>query len=263
MAGAERQPALPAVTVSEADGVRYLHLDSVWVQGAMRIGKPQRVELGYVQRMLAALLWLPTAALGQGRAVQLGLGAGALTRFTARALRWPTTVVELNERVVDVNRRSFHLPREAEVVIGDAAAWLQQADAAGVRLLQVDLYDEEAAAPVHDGAQFYAACRRVLEDGGVMSVNLFGRRASFARSIASVVAAFGAEQVWSLKPTREGNTVVIAGRAVEVPARVVLEARAAELERRYAAHGLAPRKWLRMVTPYVAPHPGQPERTPA
>jgi spermidine synthase len=248
--------ALPEVTLSESDGVRYLHLGSVWVQGAMRIGKPQVVELVYVQRMLAALLWLPTETLGQGHAVQLGLGAGAITRFTARTLRMPTTVVEINRAVVAVNERSFALPREAEVVVGDAVEWLAQAEPASVRLLHADLYDEEAAAPVLDDAPFYAACRRVLQqDGGVFSVNLFGRHASFSRSIALVAEIFGADQVWSLTPTREGNTIVIAGRGVVVPGRDELGARAAHLEHRFGALGLPARKWLRMVRPFTPPVP--------
>ncbi len=41
---------LPDVTISEFSGVRYLHLDSIWVQGAMRIRQPQRVELDVAQR---------------------------------------------------------------------------------------------------------------------------------------------------------------------------------------------------------------------
>lgn len=243
--------ALPPVTVSESDGVRYLHLGSAWVQGAMRIRAPQFVELVYVQRMLASLLWLPTEALGAGRAVQLGLGAGAITRFTARQLGMPTTAVEINPQVIEVNARWFRLPREAEVVRGDAAAWLAQAGAECVQLLHVDLYDEEAAAPVLDDAAFYAACRRVLEDGGVMSVNLFGRDASFPASIARIAAAFGAAQVWSLTPTREGNTVVVAGRGVVVPGREELQARAERLQARFGALGLPARKWLRMVRPYA------------
>jgi spermidine synthase len=243
--------ALPEVTLSEYDGVRYLHLGSPWVQGAMRIRKPQVVELLYVQRMLASLLWLPTEALGEGRAVQLGLGAGAITRFTAKALGMPTTVVEINRGVVEANARWFHLPPEAEVVVGDAADWLAQAESASVRLLHVDLYDQEAAAPVLDDAPFYAACQRVLaRTGGLFSVNLFGRHASFARSIALVAEAFGADQVWSLTPTREGNTVVVAGRGVVVPGRDELATRAAAIERRFGALGLPARKWLRMVRPY-------------
>jgi len=248
---ARRPVSLPPVTVSEFDGVRYLHLDSIWVQGAMRIRKPQQVVLDYVQRMLASLLWLPTESLGEGLAVQLGLGAGALTRFTACRLGMATTVVEINPDVIAVNGAWFALPAAVEVVRGDAADWLAQAEPDSVRLLHVDLYDQEAAAPVLDDEAFYAACCRVLEVGGVMSVNLFGRDASFDDSIARIAAAFGAAQVWSLRPTREGNTVVVAGRGVVVPEREVLAARAAAIETRFGALGLPAVKWLRMVRPYA------------
>ena len=244
---------LPEVTLSEEDGVRYLHLGTVWIQGGMRIKKPQVVEIDYVQRMLASLLWLPTEALGEGQAVQLGLGAGALTRFTAKQLRMATTVVEINPQVIDVNVAWFHLPEQAEVVRGDAADWLRQADAGSVRLLHVDLYDHEAAAPVLDDIGFYAQCRVVLEEGGVMSVNLFGRHASFHDSIGRIAAAFGTDQVWSLRPTREGNTVVVAGRGVVVPSREDLAARAAVIEQRFGSLNLPARKWLRMVRPYTPP----------
>jgi spermidine synthase len=120
-----------------------------------------------------------------------------------------------------------------------------------VQLLHVDLYDHDAAAPVLDDEVFYTACRRLLADAGVMAVNLFGRDASFERSAARIAAAFGAEQVWRLRATREGNTVVVAGRGVEVPGREELAARAATIEQRFLArHGLPARKWLRMVRPY-------------
>ena len=256
-----RKPqTLPPVTLSEEDGVRYLHLDSIWIQGGMRIKKPQVVEIDYVQRMLAALLWLPTEHLGEGHAVQLGLGAGALTRFTAVQLKMATTAVEINPQVIAANTSHFHLPAAAEVVRGDAADWLALAAPASVRLLRVDLYDEEAAAPVLDGEDFYRACRAVLEEGGVMSVNLFGRHASFHGSISRIAAAFGSHQVWSLRPTREGNTVVVAGRGVVVPEREALTARATVIEQRFGSLGLPARKWLRMVRPYQA-EPQQPSTT--
>jgi spermidine synthase len=248
---ARKPVALPPVTLSEHDGVRYLHLGSIWIQGAMRIRKPQHVELDYVQRMLASLLWLPTEAMGEGHAVQLGLGAGAITRFTAVQLGMATTVVEINPDVLNANALWFALPPQVEVVRGDAADWLAQAVPSSVRLLHVDLYDQEAAAPVLDSVGFYGACRAVLEEGGLMSVNLFGRHASFHDSIARIAAAFGASQVWSLRPTREGNTVVVAGRGAVVPAREVLSARAAAIEERFGSLGLPARKWLRMVRPFT------------
>ena len=36
---------LPEVTISESAGVRYLHLGTPWVQGAMRIDEPLEIEL--------------------------------------------------------------------------------------------------------------------------------------------------------------------------------------------------------------------------
>ncbi|MFY7854811.1 MAG: spermidine synthase [Rubrivivax sp.] len=245
---------LPPVTLSEHEGVRYLHLGSVWVQGAMRIRRPQAIELVYVQRMLASLLWLPTEALGQGPALQLGLGAGAITRFTLNQLKMATTVVEIHPELVEVCRRWFHLQTQdprLRVVVGDAGAWLRDVQApAEVQLLHVDLYDEEAAAPVLDDVAFYADCRRALAPGGVMAVNLFGRDASFETSLLRIVEAFGPDQVWHLQPTREGNTVVVAGREVEVPGRDVLQARAESLEQRFGALGLTARRWLTQVRPY-------------
>ena len=246
-----RFPAdLPPATLSEFDGVRYLHLGSIWVQGAMRIKKPQQVELDYVQRMLASLLWLPTDQLGQGRAVQLGLGAGAVTRFMSQQLGMANTVVEINPQVIAANVGWFHLPEQTEVVRGDAADWLAQAEPATVRMLHVDVYDHEAAAPVLDSQDFYVACHALLEPGGVMAVNLFGRDASFDASMARIAAAFGASQLWSMQPTREGNTVAVAGRGVAVPGRDEMSARAAVIETRFLALGLKARKWLRMVRPY-------------
>jgi spermidine synthase len=250
----------PPATISEEGGVRYLHLGTPWIQGAMRLSQPERVELEYVRRMLAALLWRPTDELGQGRAVQLGLGAASITRFTLRSLRLPTTVVEINPHVLFACHMWFRLPHEGpllEVEIADAGAWLHSSAAerlaGGVSLLHVDLYDQEAAAPVLDDEGFYAGCRRLLARGGVMAVNLFGRHLSFERSCGRIAAAFGADQVWTVRPTREGNAVVVAGRDVVVPDRKTLKSRASHLEQGFIRQGLDATKWLRMVRPYQSP----------
>jgi spermidine synthase len=244
---------LPSATIAEHDGLRTLHLgDTPWVQGAMLVREPRRIVLEYVQRMMAWMLWRDSAEVARGHAVQFGLGAGAITRFCHQVLRMDrVTAVELNPAVVAACRHGFRLPADDSrltVLERDAQAWVDDPVHLQVaQVLNVDLYDHEAAAPVLDSAAFYAACRGALAHCGVMSVNLFGRAASFERSAAHIAAAFGRDQVWSLRPTREGNTVVVATRGVLVPARDVLSARAANIERRY---GLPAGKWLRMVRPY-------------
>jgi spermidine synthase len=153
--------------------------------------------------------------------------------------------------VIGANRLWFRLPADdarLTVIEADAARWVaDDRNLGSAQVLNVDLYDHDAAAPVLDDEAFYADCRRVLDaDGGLMTVNLFGREASFERSAARIARVFGRDQVWSLRPTREGNTVLVAGRDVKVPGRDALTARAANIEDRY---GLPARKWLRMVRP--------------
>ena len=239
--------------MSEADGVRYLHLGTPWVQGAMRIKAPLDLELEYVQRMMAWMLFRPAAEVARGHAVQLGLGAGAITRFCHGRLRMRTTAVELNPTVIEACRLWFRLPSESArfaLVESDAARFVDDAEhAASADVLCVDLYDHEAASPVLDSAAFYRACRRVLAEGGVMTVNLFGRDASFDASVARIAGAFGAAAVRTLTPTREGNQIVVAMKQVTLPDRATLAARAENIETRF---GLPAAKWLRMMRPLAA-----------
>jgi spermidine synthase len=243
-------PELPEVNLSESDGVRYLHLGSEWVQGAMRIAAPFDLELEYVQRMMAWLLFVAPESVAGRHAMQLGLGASAITKFCYKKLSMTCTAVELNPRVADVCRAWFKLPAEGprlRVVLADAGQEIQRDEWLGtVDALAVDLYDSDAAAPVAGSAAFYADCRRVLTEEGVMTVNLFGRSENCERSLAQISAAFGAQAVWQFKPTREGNTVMLAQRTPQRPTWRVLQTRAEIIEARW---GLPALKWLRVFKP--------------
>jgi spermidine synthase len=118
-----------------------------------------------------------------------------------------------------------------------------------VDALAVDLYDHEAAAPVLDSPEFYADCRALLTETGSMTVNLFGRASSFDRSLQSMAAAFGEDALWAFKPTREGNTVVLAQRTPTRPKRAELAERAQAIQERWE---LPTAKWLRAFKPVVA-----------
>lgn len=242
--------------MSESDGVRYLHLGTPWIQGAMRIDDPLVIELEYVRRMMVWMLARDAGSLAGAHAVQLGLGAGAITRFCAKRLKMRTTVVELNASVVDACRLWFRLPASSarfDVVEMDALAFaLDPERRATADVLCVDLYDHEAASPVLDSARFYRACFDLLAEGGVMTVNLFGRDASFETSTARIAAAFGAEGVVTLQPTKEGNTVVLAMKQVTLPGRDELARRAENIETRWQ---LPARKWLRMMRPTRSAEP--------
>ena len=251
-AGAPTASLLPEVNFSDADGVRFLHLGTDWVQGSMLIDAPFAIELEYVQRMMAGLLFTNAASVPKKRAMQLGLGSGALTKFCHKKLRMTTTAVELNSQVIAACRGWFKLPRDdarLQVIEADAELEIKNPQHRGrIDLLHVDLYDEQAAGPVLDSAEFYADCHDLLSDEGVMTVNLFGRNANYAESVKRIAGAFGPQAIWAFRPTREGNTVVLAQREPSRPAREDLLLRAGIIESRW---DLPARKWLRVFAPLV------------
>jgi spermidine synthase len=230
----------PQVTLSEEDGVRYLHFGTEWVQGAMRVGRPWRIELEYQQQMMAPLLFLPEPS----QVLQLGLGAAALARFCWKHLpRAEITVVEISDEVLATARRWFALPDDdARLTV-----WVDDARdiVAHPRLrrsfdwLQVDLYDRHARGPVLDDAPFYAACRRLLRAPGVAVFNLFGR--GFEPSFARIADAFSGRAL-VLPEADAGNRIVLAfnGPPLAVAWPLLYE-QALRVERTL---GLPARKWV-------------------
>ena len=241
---------LPEVNFSDYGDVRYLHLGTIWVQGSMLLEKPYDIELEYVQRMMAGLLFMDASTIRKKHAMQLGLGSAALTKFCYKKLRMKTTAIEINPQVVTACRVWFKLPRDdlrLHVIDADASVEIQKLQHhETVDLLHVDLYDHEAAAPVLDSADFYAHCHKLLAEDGVMTVNLFGRDSSYEQSLEKIADVFGPQAVWAFRPTREGNTVVLAQREPTRPERSDLLMRAADIESRW---GLPAKKWLRLFKP--------------
>jgi spermidine synthase len=239
----------PQVTISEEDGVRYLHFGTEWVQGGMRIARPFALEIEYQRQMMAPLLLLPQPR----RIVQLGLGAAALAKFCWRELpQAQITVVEVSAEVAAAARQWFRLPPDderLEIVYDDACAFISHPrNRASADWLQVDLYDAQARGPVYDDMAFYVACRRALRRPGVAVFNLFGR--GFDASIESIASAFS-DRVLVLPEADAGNRIALAlaGPPLSVDFGTLYDL-ARGIEARYR---LPARKWvsgLRAVNGY-------------
>ena len=102
--------ALPEVSFSEDQEVRHLHLGTPWIQGSMRRDAPFDIELEYVQRMMAWLLFVPAEAVPDRHAMQLGLGAGALTKFCYKKLQMRSTAIEPGEGLGRLVRAACSIP---------------------------------------------------------------------------------------------------------------------------------------------------------
>lgn len=227
-ARAPRKPRYAPVTLSEEDGVRYLHFGTEWVQGAMRLRKPEWLELEYAQQMMAWMLFIDAPA----HIVQLGLGSGALTKFSYVSFPHArTTAVELNPSVIAICRTMFKLPANDErlnVIEADAMDYVTDpAHRGNTDALQVDLYDATARGPVLDTPGFYRACAATLAPHGIMTINLFGDHPSYQKNLDAMRPFFGA--VICLPEVHDGNVIAIAFKTAPVLEFKRLYERAAQI----------------------------------
>lgn len=234
------QPGHPPATITEFEGVRSLHLGTSWVQGAMRLNRPDAIELEYVQMMMMWMLFVQQPR----RIAQLGLGSAALTKFCYQ--KFPAarvTAAELNPNVIAICRDYFGLPpNDARLDVREMDALdfvMDPANHGTLDVLQVDLYDEEARGPVLDTPEFYQACADCLADGGVMTANVFGDFINYDKNLQAMELAFDAV-VW-LPEVHDANIVVIAFKEAPQIDFAVLYERAADIKRRY---NLPARNWV-------------------
>lgn len=214
-----------SIEVSEKAGVRYLHFSAEWIQGAMRIQRPNALELSYTREMMAGLLlreppWPREVLL-------VGLGAGSLAKFIYHKLPdTRITVIEIDPQIEIIARMHFKLPDDPDrlrIVIGDGAEYMLK-DGKKFDAIMVDGFDKDGRAGVLDTLPFYQACRARLTDTGLMSVNLLGRSRGFEASAERISTAFDGRSL-VFPSCDSGNSVAFAtgGEPVEVSLRELIE----------------------------------------
>jgi spermidine synthase len=207
-----RKPADDAETVyvSEKYGVRSLHIGSDTVQSAMRIAKPNELELSYTRSMMGFMLFNARPQ----RVLMIGLGGGSLAKFIYHRLPQASTrVIEISPQVVAIARQYFHVPRDDErlsVIVGDGAEHVghggDEPD-----LIIVDGYDAESHVEALSSRAFYEACRKRLGARGILVVNLWGGDREFNETLKRIEAAFPGGTV-CLPAEKPGNVAVFAFR---------------------------------------------------
>jgi spermidine synthase len=222
--------ARDSIEISEQAGVRYLHFSSEWVQGAMRVRKPNALELAYTREMMFGLIM--RAAPWPRHALLIGLGAGSLAKFIYHKLpKTKITVVEINPQVEIIARLHFKLPDDLariNVVIGDGAEYMLK-DGRYFDAILVDGFDKNARSGALDTLPFYQACRNRLTSNGLLAVNLLSHNKGFLASARRISEAFDGRTL-TLPPCESGNTIAFAtaGDPVTVNAET-LSARVAKL----------------------------------
>jgi len=232
-----------SIEASEESGVRFLHFGSEWVQGAMRIARPYALELEYTREMMACVLLRGYENADEGwpkRVLQIGLGAGSITKFWHRY--FPDTcqtIVEINPSVVAMAYQSFKLPRDderIEIHTADGVAWMNESKQK-FDCIMVDGYDQHARFGALGTPAFYRDCRARLTKRGLLVLNLFGRSRGYRQQLDSLNEVFNG-RVLALPPIEStpgasdgGNAIVFAavGDAMAIDSQTLRE-NAAQME---------------------------------
>lgn len=208
------------IDIREEAGVRTLHFGSDWIQGAMRIARPWRLELDYTREMMASLLLRDDARFPR-TALLIGLGAASLTKFLYRY--YPSTkltVVEIEPRVVAAARQFFKLPDDPlrlNIAIADGSHYIAERNKT-YDLILVDGYDAHAHPGELNMLPFYQMCRARLNDNGIVAVNLLGRSRGYRASLERIKTAFDGRAL-AFPSCDSGNVIAIAaaGEKIEIP----------------------------------------------
>lgn len=219
----------PSIAVSEARGLRTLHVGGEAIQSSMRIDDPFALALDYTRCMMAFLLFYPEPR----EALMIGLGGGSLAKFFYKQFkRTHVRVVELDPRIVIAAREHFTLPPDnarLQVEVGDGVHALAPECC---DLLIVDAFEDELHVPRLASAEFYDGAFLALREPGAMVINFMNDDPKFDQTLARLERAFGGA-VLCMPALYDPNIAVFAFKGV--PSKVewsALRVRAAELEGR-------------------------------
>jgi len=226
----KRLRGAPALAVSEARGVRTLHIGGEAIQSAMRLEDPCALALDYTRCMMAFLLFHPEPR----EALMIGLGGGSLAKFFHRRLRGTRVrCIELDPRIVAVARAQFVLPPDdarLSVEIGDGAEALAPECC---DVLLVDAYQDEEHVPELASQEFYDAAFLALAEPGALVVNFMDDDPNLDRQLQRLGRSFGGAAL-ALPSSYDPNVIAFALKGIPGPfAWQALRERTEALEARY------------------------------
>jgi spermidine synthase len=217
----------PAIAVSEARGLRTLHVGGEAIQSSMRLEDPYALALDYTRCMMAFLLFHPEPR----EALMIGLGGGSLAKFFFRHFRKTVVrVVELDARIVATARAQFALPPDGarlKVEIGDGAEALAPECC---DLLVVDAFEDELHVPRLASSEFYDGAFLALSEPGALVVNFMDDDPKFDQTLERLERAFGGAVV-VMPALYDPNIIAFAFKGVEAKISWdVLRRRAEQME---------------------------------
>lgn len=186
---------------------RSLYFSFAFVQSAMRVSKPNSLELAYTRKMMSFLLFLPHPK----SILMLGLGGGSLAKFCYQHLpETKITVIEINPHVLAF-RNEFKIPENSErfqVMLGDAAEYVASCHSK-YDVIATDAFDKYGFANSVCNREFYENLRSLLVGNGLIVSNMAGRREEKMAHLKMLSDIFS-ERTLAVPVGRDDNHVALA-----------------------------------------------------
>lgn len=202
----ERETPFGRLSVIEVGRIRYLAYGPgtrFVFQSALDLDRPHELAVPYTQLMMLGVVYARSCA----RMVQIGVGAGNMTRYALRT--FPSAVVDavdVDRHALELGARHFGLsphPR-LHLHVADGRQWLA-GSSEPFDVIMLDAYDDESIpAPLRDVGFFRIVAAR-LAPGGVAMQNVFMPQVDQPRLVAAIGASFDRIDVY-----RIGQSAVLA-----------------------------------------------------
>lgn len=194
--------------------MRTLHFNEQVVQSAMRLSAPDELVIPYTQAMAGFVSLHPAPK----HILMIGLGGGSFAKYCYRYFPLARiTVLESNADVLAL-RDQFMIPADdarLQVLHVDAIAHLENLAFASVDVIMLDGFDVEGAPVALRSPEFFLNCKMVLDDKGVLIVNMGDQYANIVGTVTQGQAMFGAFHHWWFKVTTDNSHVAVAVNAVD------------------------------------------------
>lgn len=191
---------------------RSLHFGSLPKQSSMLLRDPYYLALAYTRAMSCALLFQQKPR----RILLIGLGGGSLAKFLLH--HFPDCridAVETREAVLQVAQSHFALPRDERLQVhfvdgGHFVRSQNLPEEARYDLIFVDAFVDNGIARTVCGISFFEACRQLLSDSGIFSMNLWNGDFITAREMLEDVRDSFDGNTLQLPVEGKDNTIALA-----------------------------------------------------
>lgn len=206
------------VEIAEMNGVRSLYIDTNTIQSSMKVDDPFALVLNYSRGMMGFKLFRKSAS----HLLMIGLGGASLAKYLWKNCPDITQkVIELNPEVIAIARQHFHLPdndARLQVVQGDGLDYLrlqsQEATNTQPDILMLDVFDGFGVPPDFYSQAFFDDCAAVLNEQGMVVLNLWGSDKNFSIYWERLKTSFNGKLL-KLPTGKPGNIVVFAFNGLE------------------------------------------------